>query len=81
MATPINETRASEAGSRPPSGTHFICSEISTLPWSNANKRLSMLRENNGDFMNTAYEHGLKAALMERDGPFGNYSAAPKKSD
>ena len=39
---------------------------------------LSMLRESNGDFMNTAYDKGLKAALMERDGPFGDYSATPK---
>ena len=40
---------------------------------------LSMLRESKDDFMGTAYEQGLKAALMERDGPFGDYSATPKK--
>lgn len=41
---------------------------------------LSMHRASHNDFLGTAAEQGLKAALLERDGPFGDYSAAPKKS-
>ena len=37
-----------------------------------------MHRESKDDFMGTAYEDGLKAALLERDGPFEDYAATPK---
>ena len=39
---------------------------------------LSTFRENPNQFMDTAYDEGLKAALQKRDGPFGDYSAKPK---
>jgi enoyl-CoA hydratase len=39
---------------------------------------LSMYRESANDFLGTAAEKGLKAALAERDGPFGDYSMKNK---
>ena len=41
---------------------------------------LSMHRQSSNDFLGTAAEQGLKAALLERDGPFEDYSATPRKS-
>ena len=39
---------------------------------------LSMHRTSKDDFLSTSYEKGLKEALLERDGPFGDYSAKPR---
>ena len=42
---------------------------------------LCSFRESADEFMRTAREKGLKAALEQRDGAFGDYSAAKKKKD
>lgn len=40
---------------------------------------LSMYRETANDFYQVSQEQGLKAAVLKRDGPFGDYSAKPKE--
>ena len=39
---------------------------------------ISVHRESKDDFIQASFDKGLKEALLERDGPFGDYSAKPK---
>ena len=39
---------------------------------------ISANRDSKDDFIQASFDKGLKEALLERDGPFGDYSAKPK---